>query len=124
MFEAGDLALYFGYASEYQTIKQKNPHLNFDITVMPQADQASVKMTVGRIQGFAIVKTSSNLAGAMRASLLLSGSDMAKGIAEATKLPPVRRDLLAVRPTDPIQSVFYGSALIARAWHDPSPTET
>ncbi|OHA83348.1 MAG: hypothetical protein A2937_00710 [Candidatus Yonathbacteria bacterium RIFCSPLOWO2_01_FULL_47_33b] len=124
MFEAGDLALYFGYASEYQTIKQKNPHLNFDITVMPQADQASVKMTFGRIQGFAIVKTSSNLAGAMRASLLLSGSDMAKGIAEATKLPPVRRDLLAVRPTDPIQSVFYDSALIARAWHDPSPTET
>lgn len=124
MFEAGDLALYFGYASEYPIIKQKNPHLNFDIAVMPQADQSTAKMTFGRIQGFAMVKTSSNLQGAMRAALLLSGSDMVKGIAETTGLPPVRRDLLASRPANAIQSVFYDSALIARAWHDPSPTET
>lgn len=124
MFEAGDLALYFGYASEYQSIKQKNPHLNFDVAVMPQADQANVKMTFGRIQGFTIVKTSSNPQGAMRAVLALSGSDMIAGISQAAGLPPVRRDLLVVRPPSSVQSVFYDSALIARAWHDPSPVET
>lgn len=124
MFEAGDLALYFGYASEYQAIKQKNPHLNFDAAVIPQADQRNIKMTFGRIQGFAMVKTSKNLQGAMQAALALSGRDMIEGMAQATGLPPVRRDLLAIRPADAVQSVFYDSALIARAWHDPSPVET
>lgn len=124
MFEAGDLALYFGYASEYQAIKQKNPHLNFDVAVMPQADQANVKITFGRIQGFAMVKTSSNLQGAMQAALLLSNKDMVEGMALAANLPPVRRDLLVNHPADAVQSVFYDSALITRAWQDPSPLET
>lgn len=124
MFEAGDLALYFGYASEYQAIKQKNPHLNFDVAVVPQADQVNVKMTFGRIQGFAIVRASTNPAGAIRAALVLSGSKMIEGIAQATGLPPVRRDLLNLPPNDAVRSVFYDSALIARAWHDPSPSET
>jgi ABC-type glycerol-3-phosphate transport system substrate-binding protein len=132
MFEAGDLALYFGYASEYQAIKQKNPHLNFDVAVMPQADQASVKITFGRIQGFAMVKTSSNLQGAMQAALLLSSKDMVEGVVSTAGLPPVRRDLLGLRPSresadspaDAVLSVFYDSALIARAWQDPSPVET
>ncbi|MHB1118411.1 MAG: ABC transporter substrate-binding protein [Minisyncoccota bacterium] len=124
MFEAGDLALYFGYASEYQSIRQKNPHLNFDVAVVPQADQANTKMTFGRVQGFAMVKTSSNLGGAMHAAILLSSSDMVAGVAQSAVLPPVRRDLLAIPSTTAVQSVFYDSALIARAWHDPSPTET
>lgn len=124
MFEAGDLALYFGYASEYQAIKQKNPHLNFDVAVIPQPDQVNAKITFGRIQGFAMVKTSSNLQGALQAALLLSSKDMIDGMAQAAALPPVRRDLLINRPADAAQSIFYDSALIARAWQDPSPTET
>ena len=124
MFEAGDLALYFGYASEYQAIKQKNPHLNFDVAVMPQADQSNVKITFGRIQGFAMVKTSRNLQGAMQAALLLSNKDMIEGMAMAAGLPPVRRDLLVSRPADATQSIFYDSALISRGWQDPSPMET
>ncbi|HAT68285.1 MAG: hypothetical protein A2481_04485 [Candidatus Yonathbacteria bacterium RIFOXYC2_FULL_47_9] len=123
-FEAGDLAIYFGYASEYQAIKQKNPHLNFDVAVVPQADKVNVKTTFGRIQGFAMVKTSTNLQGAMRASLLLSGGGMIEAVAKASELPPVRRDLLANRPASAVQSIFYDSALISRAWHDPSPVET
>lgn len=124
MFEAGDLALYFGYASEYLSIKQKNPHLNFDVAVMPQADQTSARATFGRIQGFAMVKTSTNLQGAMHAALVLSGSDMIAGLAQSAGLPPVRRDLLGLGSSDPVQTIFYSSALISRAWQDPSSVET
>ena len=124
MFDAGDLALYFGYASEYGDIKQKNPHLNFDITVMPQADQAMKKLTFGRMQGIAMVKFSKNLPGAMHATLLLSGRDVVGAVASMSGLPPVRRDLLSVRPTDAVFSVLYDSALIAHAWQDPSPRDT
>ncbi len=124
MFDAGDLALYFGYASEYRSIKQKNPHLNFDIAIMPQVDQSSRRVTFGRMQGIAIVKASKNIAGATQAVFILSGSDVVGSVAEASGLPPVRRDLLVVRPTDAVFSVLYDSALISRAWHDPSPADT
>src|SRR3989344_1194635 len=124
MFEAGDLALYFGYASEYQSIKQKNPHLNFDVAVVPQVSRTAKKLTFGRIYGVAIVAAGKNQAGALRATTLLSGSGVITGISELLNLPPVRRDLILVRPTDPASSVFYDSALISRAWYDPSPADT
>ncbi|OHA79422.1 MAG: hypothetical protein A2747_03270 [Candidatus Yonathbacteria bacterium RIFCSPHIGHO2_01_FULL_44_41] len=124
MFEAGDLALYFGYASEYQSIKQKNPHLNFDVAVVPQVSRTATKLTFGRMYGVALVKASQNQAGAMRATTLLSGSGVIGGISALTFLPPVRRDLISLRPKDPASSVFYDSALISRAWYDPSSAET
>lgn len=124
MFEAGDLSIYFGYASEYQSIKQKNPHLNFGVAMVPQVSRTATKLTFGRMYGVAIAAASKNQTGALRATTLLIGNGVIKDISAVTGLPPVRRDLVAVRPTDAASSVFYDSAIIARAWHDPSPTET
>lgn len=124
MFEAGDLALYFGYASEHRLIKQKNPHLNFDVVMTPQIGRDVTKLTFGRIYGVALVRASKNQAGALRASTLMSGGGVIGGISALTGLPPVRRDLVVMRPTDPVSSVFYDSALVTRAWFDPSPSET
>ncbi len=123
-FEAGDLAVYFGFASEYSSIKQRNPHLNFDVALMPQAEQASTRVTFGHMQGIAVVKSSRNTAGAVHAALVLSRSAVVGAVAEAVGLPPVRRDLLSVLPPNAVSSVFYDSAIIARAWHDPAPKET
>lgn len=124
MFESGDLALYFGYASEYQMIRQKNPHLNFDVVMVPQIGRNATKITFGEISGVSIVRTSTNQAGAFYAMSLLSGSDIISAISNLMGLPPVRRDLLSARPTDPALAVFYDSALISRAWYDPSSAET
>jgi ABC-type glycerol-3-phosphate transport system substrate-binding protein len=124
MFESGDLAIYFGYASEYKSIKLKNPHLNFDVAMVPQVGSTATKITFGRISGVAIVAAGKNQAGALRAASLLSGSGVVSGMSAITGLPPVRRDLIAVRPTDPAASIFYDSALISRAWYDPSPADT
>ncbi len=123
-FEVGDLAVYFGFASEYASIKQRNPHLNFDVTLIPQAEKASTRITFGHIQGIAVVKSSRNTAGAMYAALALSNSAVVGALAGVLGLPPVRRDLLSVIPSSAVSSVFYDSALIARAWHDPAPEET
>jgi len=35
-FSSGDLSLYFGFASELEEIRDKNPNLNFDISLFPQ----------------------------------------------------------------------------------------
>lgn len=125
MFESGDLAVYFGYASEYRSILQKNPHLNFDVAMVPQAKNAPIKLTFGRMQGLAIVRAGRNPQGALYAARLLSGKEVIGGVSAIAGLPPVRKDLFASLPTgDAVQSVFYNSALIARAWQDPSPAET
>lgn len=124
MFESGGLAFYFGYASEYPEIKKKNPHLNFDVAVVPQVETIIKKTTFGNIQGIAIVKSSKNPSGALYAGLQLSNTVVVGDIAQKSGLPPVRRDLLVKRPTDSVFSVFYDSALISRAWLDPSPQDT
>ncbi|MFA5997506.1 MAG: extracellular solute-binding protein [Candidatus Paceibacterota bacterium] len=124
MFEVGDLALYFGYASEYQSIKQKNPHLNFDVAMMPQVSNTATKITFGRISGVATVAASKNQAGALHAMMLLSGANVIGGLSTLTGLPPVRKDLISVRPTDPASSIFYDSAIISRSWYDPNPSQT
>lgn len=124
MFEAGDLALYFGYASENKIIQKSNPHLNFDVTIVPQVGRTATKITFGKIHGVAIVAASKNQAGALYAASLLSGKGVIESISNLLGLPPVRRDLIATRPTDSAMSVFYDSALISRGWYDPSSKET
>lgn len=124
MFEEGSLALYFGYASEYTSILNRNPHLNFDIAMVPQAGQYATKTTFGRMQGIAIVKASQNQAGAMHAVEILSDSKFVSALAGKMNLPPVRRDLISIRPTDAVLATLYDSALISHAWYDPDPSAT
>lgn len=124
MFEEGNLALYFGYASEYASILKRNPHLNFDITMMPQAGQYATKTTFGRMQGIAIVKASKNQTGAMYAAGILSNREIVSTLAQKMNLPPVRRDLISLRPTDAIFATLYDSALISHAWYDPDAETT
>ncbi|MDD5152976.1 MAG: extracellular solute-binding protein [Candidatus Pacebacteria bacterium] len=124
MFEAGDLAIYFGYASEYPEIKAKNPNLNFDVAPVPQTGDSSTKITFGRVQGLALTKYAKNPTGAIQAALLLSSKESTGEIAQTMSLPPVRRDLLVATQNDPVLSIFYDSVLIARAWQDPDPAKT
>ena len=124
MFELGDLAIYFGYASEYASIREKNPHLNFDIAVTPQIENTSARITFGQMQGISIVRATKNPQGAMMGAFALSDQSVVDAVATLTGLPPVRRDLVSARPSDPIRSVFYDSAIISRAWYDPSASDT
>ncbi len=124
MFESGDLAIYLGYASEYKSIQQRNPHLNFDVAMVPQAGNSPVKLTFGKMYGIATSMASKNPQGSIYAMLLLSSKDLVSGVSALSGLPPVRRDLIGLRPTDAALSVFYDSALISRAWHDPAPSAT
>lgn len=124
MFLAGDLAVYFGFASEFFDIKRKNPHLNFDIAQMPQTRDTSKKTTFGKMQGLAILNASKSIPASFRAAIMLSDTDFVAALSNDLLLPPVRRDLLAEKPTDATISLFYDSAIISQAWLDPSPSDT
>ena len=123
-FIAGDLAMYIGYASEVESIRAKNPNLDFDVAPIPQLDNTKTKVTFGDMKGIMIMNASKNRNTAYVVGALLSGNEFLSSFTPGLNLPPVRRDLLASRPTDPILSIFYTEALISRGWIDPSSIKT
>ena len=123
-FLSGNLATYFGFASELSDIRTKNPNLNFDVAVLPQALSGKNKATFGNMLALAISKSSRNPSNTMAVIASLFDRNASTIWSDLTKLPPVRRDLLLTRPQDPYLSVFYDSALISKAWLDPRPEST
>lgn len=120
MFLSGDLAMYFGFASELSTLQRKNPNLNFDVATMPQAENAP-KSAYTRIYALSIVKGAENLDSALAAISILTAPSALPQWTIATNLPPVRRDLLVTRPKDAYLDVFYGAAIQSKTWMDPDP---
>lgn len=121
-FINGNLAVYFDYASSYKEIAMKNPHLNFAVAQVPGPRGTSAELTFAKVHGLTVLKSSKNKNTAFIAvQKLLLDSDSAKNFAAAYNLPPVRRDLLAVLPTDAAMEVFYYAAIRARTWLDPKP---
>ncbi len=124
MFLNGDLAFYFGPASEADQIREKNPNLNFDVAPIPEPQNANTKATASTVYGFAILATSQNKAAAYTAAATLAGSNASQYFAAATGLAPVRRDVLSQVPTGAFDAVFWQSALYALGYLDPNPALT
>ncbi len=119
MFLGGNLAMYFGFASEIFSIEQKNSNLNFDVTLIPQTRNTNKKTVFGHIYSFAITKQSKNVAGSYSVINTLTEVASLAELEKETNLPPIRRDMLANKPSDAFRSVFYNSALISSTWIDP-----
>jgi ABC-type glycerol-3-phosphate transport system substrate-binding protein len=123
-FSREDLAFYFGYASELQSLVKRNPNQNFFVAGVPQIKSATSKATGARVTGIAISAFSKNLTTAFLAASKMATSDFASEFATASGVPPARRDLLAIKPQDAFSPIFYSSALYAKSWLDPSPKDT
>ena len=116
-FLAGKLANYFGPASEYAYLKNKNPHLNFDVAEVPQQNLQK-RQTFGRFYGLAILKSSPRLSAVLPAVYSLSASGETENIATALSLQPVKRNLLSAGSANPYTQVFFEAAMVSRAWLD------
>ena len=125
-FIGGTAAMYLGFSSEYKEIAEKNPHLNFDMAVVPQlAADSGIKATYGRLYSLGVTRTSKNMATSFYLLTILSAGDFISAISKSLDLPPPRRDILAVAsPSDAKSEVLHQSALIAQGFLDPSPAAT
>jgi ABC-type glycerol-3-phosphate transport system substrate-binding protein len=121
MFIAGDLALYFGRASELPDIRRKNPNLDFDVALLPQLRGTTRTSTFGYMNGIAVSKQSPNIQAALVAASRLTSGEVVEGISTSLNQVPARIDLLRERPEEPYLNLFYNSAIIADAWVDPDP---
>ncbi len=122
-FISGKSAFYLGYADELFEIQNKNPNLDFDIAMVPQA-RGSAVLSFGDMLAVSVVKSSKNPTGAFMVSQALSSSLYADQIAKRLSLAPVRRDLVVKPASSPYLQIFFNSALVARAWPDPYTEKT
>ncbi len=124
-FSAENLAFYFGFASELQSLINRNPNQNFLVAPMPQVRNSNFKLTSANVMGVAVSSFSKNLNTAFTAAGLLANGDFAAKLASVLNIAPARRDLLKTVPTtDAYLPTFYSSAFFARSWLDPSPKDT
>jgi ABC-type glycerol-3-phosphate transport system substrate-binding protein len=122
-FLANKLAIYFGYASEYNRIQDKNPNLNYDVAQVPNTTNGQ-PVVFGKMTAFAVVKQSRNFAGAVGVIFKMTEPAPLKVLTDLTQLPPVRRDMLAQPTKDPATTVFNRAAVQSKSWLDPNPEET
>lgn len=118
-FLGGDLALYFGFASEARVLQLKNPNLNFDVALVPVSREGGEDISYADFNGFAITKASPNKNAAFALISILTNKDTSKSFSEALNLPSPRRDLLSVRASTAHGSIFNESVIRSKSWLDP-----
>lgn len=123
-FSSENLAYYFGFASELRSFVNRNPNQNFFVAPLPQIKNSKFKLTGARTTGLAISSASRNFNTAFTAASLMATSNFAYKFAVSQNLAPARRDLLAIKPADAYNPIFYSSALFAKSWLDPAPEDT
>jgi ABC-type glycerol-3-phosphate transport system substrate-binding protein len=123
-FTAGQLAIYLGFASDYPTIRARNPNINVGVAMIPQLQNNTTHLTYGQLIGLAIPRTAVNAQGALTIAEKLSSQTGAAAAAQAFGLPPVRLDVQQNNTGNAVNDVLYQSALISRGWLDPNPSAT
>lgn len=125
-FAKESLAMYFGYASEAEIIKDKNPHLNFDIAETPQLKESKNRLTFGRLYFLAIMKNApaAKKQAAFGAMVAMTTQPFAKAFAESVGMSSARRDVMAEKSPGAYFGLVNKSAVMSRAWLEPDVKET
>ncbi|HUQ30213.1 MAG TPA: extracellular solute-binding protein [Candidatus Paceibacterota bacterium] len=123
-FLIGDLALYFGYASEAAFIRAASPNLDFDVAPLPQPATATNKSTYGLVYALVRARGTDNPTGALNAALYLAGSSGQPSLSSNTGLAPTSLVTINAGTSDPTLAIAYRSALYAKGWLSPDPNDT
>jgi ABC-type glycerol-3-phosphate transport system substrate-binding protein len=115
LFVGEKLAMYIGYASEYGTLRARNPRADFGMTYLPQTRGYNTFSTGMKMYAVATLKSSKNLTTALTAQSQLSGSGVAPSIAAVIGASPALRSYAATQGLDPVVA---RSMLVARGWYD------
>lgn len=124
-FLAEKLAIYFGRASDYRVLQEKNPHLKFDVGQIPQMKGVAAESTYAEVLGVSVLKASRQQQKAISAIYTLtSDNNFVSSWSKSSFLPPVRKDLLSKQQPDLIMPIFYTAAIKSKSWLDPKEDRT
>lgn len=124
VFTSGSLAMYLGFGSEFNYIKSKNLHLNFDISLMPQISGGKTSATFGKMYGLAVANNSNNKEAAMGAVIQLTGPASSAAFVDGGSYSSARRDVVAEGQKDANRAVINKAAVQAKGWLDLDPEKT
>lgn len=120
LFTSGDLVFYLGKISELPLIKRLNPNLNFDVTLVPQSQSSTRKVTYGAMSVLTIPRTTKNLKGAVFTIGALTSKDAQSAFAKALSVSTVRKDILATPDkASPYESIFSKAAIMSQGILEP-----
>lgn len=126
-FLAGDLAVYFGPASEIEFLRSQNPNLNFRVSPMPQ-ENVSAKSVHGKIYALGFLATSKDINGSIaELTKYFVQPETIRSLALDLAVAPALRSVLASSReavSDPDIGAVYESAVYAKDWIDPNPATT
>jgi multiple sugar transport system substrate-binding protein len=118
-FTQGKTAVIFDYSSAAATIKAQAPFLNYGVAAMPQPANATVAVSYAKYNGFAVSRSSANIASAWSFIINLTTSPADENIyTKDTGAPPALRSVIATDLGDSTMEVFASQALTAKSWHE------
>lgn len=119
MFLSGKLGMYVGFASEYEEIKKKNPHIAVGVSHLPILN--GKKTTYGSLFAPTVPLASRNYMPAWQFIKFLTNKKTSKLFSDLQMNASPRRDLFSSYQNDPVRSVFAESALSLAFWPNPNP---
>ncbi len=114
LFGSGQVAMIFAYARQIPALQEKNPYLNFGVSVMPQLNP-NQPVNFANYWGLAVSKQSANPQAAWNFIIWLT-TDQTNSLSylKAVNESPALRTLIAQYQNDPALGAFAKQALTAK----------
>jgi ABC-type glycerol-3-phosphate transport system substrate-binding protein len=120
-FVAEKLAMYVGYSGEYQTLRNRNPRGDFQMTTLPQTRGYNTFSTGMRMYALATLKTTKNPLASLTVESQFAGMGVSPSIAAIVGGVPALRSYAGTQSLDPVVA---RSMLVAKGWYDSYQKET
>lgn len=120
LFLQGKLGMYIGFSSEYEKMKNQNPHISIGVAHLPVLDGGK-RVTVGSLFAPAVPLASHNYMSSWQFIKFLTGKETSKLYSDLKMSASPRRDLFSSYQSDPVRSVFAESNLSLEYWTNPNP---
>ncbi len=118
-FTNGRAAFLFSYSYTADTIRQKNPNLNFDVAGVPQPNLDQPAVNFANYWAAGVSKQSKNQPAAWDLLKFLTGKTSLDKYYAQHKLPSSRKDLISLQIQDPDIGVFANANLTAKPFYKP-----
>lgn len=120
-FVGGELAIYFGQASELASIRAANPNLNFDVAPMP-AIRGGNSGAYAKVTALSIPRGAANPSGALAVAQAFTTQASQVTLSNVLGTPSVRRDVSPGNAADPYMVIFRNASLTGFSFLDPDPS--
>ncbi len=110
----------YSYAYTRQTIVQKSPNLNFDVTTVPQYNLDGSAVNFANYFGEVVNKQTKNADVAWDFLKFISSKDSLDKYYVVHKQPSSRKDLIELQIQDPEIGVFAHANLTAKSFYKPN----